>query len=181
MLGISRSTTLQNVFNFKLDLGKPNVMRKNTVIRKQISFWLKGYAQKEGIDLESNSAHSCSDWKLYRFLLRTSEGRSVRKQTDGFVDPYHPDKVYRLKKALYGLKQAPRAWYDELSNFLVSEGFSKGAIAIRAIILSQHSRNKHIDVRYHFIKEKVSKYLVRRLGMRCLTLDELEVLAIESA
>nr|GFA11140.1 retrovirus-related Pol polyprotein from transposon TNT 1-94 [Tanacetum cinerariifolium] len=28
---------------------------------------------------------------------------------DGFVDPYLPDKVYRLKKALYGLKQAPRA------------------------------------------------------------------------
>nr|GEX06418.1 hypothetical protein [Tanacetum cinerariifolium] len=47
-------------------------------------------------------------------------------QPDGFVDPYHPDKVYSLKKALYGLKQAPRAWYDELSNFLVSKGFSKG-------------------------------------------------------
>ncbi|GKF90124.1 retrovirus-related pol polyprotein from transposon TNT 1-94, partial [Tanacetum coccineum] len=30
-------------------------------------------------------------------------------QPDGFVDPYHPDQVYRLKKALYGLKQAPRA------------------------------------------------------------------------
>ncbi|GKA01230.1 retrovirus-related pol polyprotein from transposon TNT 1-94 [Tanacetum coccineum] len=30
-------------------------------------------------------------------------------QLDGFVDPHHPDKVYRLKKALYGLKQAPRA------------------------------------------------------------------------
>nr|GEV42587.1 hypothetical protein [Tanacetum cinerariifolium] len=41
-------------------------------------------------------------------------------QPDGFVDSYHPDKVYHLKKALYGLKQAPRAWYDELSNFLVS-------------------------------------------------------------
>nr|GFB82350.1 retrovirus-related Pol polyprotein from transposon TNT 1-94 [Tanacetum cinerariifolium] len=49
-------------------------------------------------------------------------------QPDGFVDPYHPDKVYRLKKALYGLKQAPRAWYDELSNFLISKGFSKGSI-----------------------------------------------------
>nr|GEW31688.1 retrovirus-related Pol polyprotein from transposon TNT 1-94 [Tanacetum cinerariifolium] len=49
-------------------------------------------------------------------------------QPDSFVDPYHPDKVYRLKKALYGLKQAPRAWYDELSNFLVSKGFSKGFI-----------------------------------------------------
>nr|GFA43330.1 retrovirus-related Pol polyprotein from transposon TNT 1-94 [Tanacetum cinerariifolium] len=47
-------------------------------------------------------------------------------QPDGFVDPYHPDKVYRLKKALYGLKQPPKTWYDELSNFLVSKGFSKG-------------------------------------------------------
>nr|GEY38956.1 hypothetical protein [Tanacetum cinerariifolium] len=46
-------------------------------------------------------------------------------QPDGFVDPYHPDKVYRLKKALYGLKQALRAWYDELSTFLVSKGFYK--------------------------------------------------------
>nr|GEZ72217.1 retrovirus-related Pol polyprotein from transposon TNT 1-94 [Tanacetum cinerariifolium] len=49
-------------------------------------------------------------------------------QPDGFVDPYHPNKVYRLKKSLYGLKQAPRAWYDELFNFLVSKGFSKGSI-----------------------------------------------------
>ncbi|GKF51988.1 hypothetical protein Tco_0148455, partial [Tanacetum coccineum] len=67
----------------------------------------------------------------------------------------------------------------------------------------------HIDVRYHFIKEQVEKgivklffvgtkyqlvdlftkvlsedrfkNLVRRLGMRCLTPDELEVLANESA
>ncbi|GJU85544.1 retrovirus-related pol polyprotein from transposon TNT 1-94 [Tanacetum coccineum] len=41
---------------------------------------------------------------------------------DGFVDPDHPEKVYRLKKDLYGLKQAPKAWYDELSNFLMSKG-----------------------------------------------------------
>ncbi|GKF63130.1 uncharacterized mitochondrial protein-like protein, partial [Tanacetum coccineum] len=49
-------------------------------------------------------------------------------QLDGFVDPHHPDKVYRLKKALYGLKRAPKAWYDELFNCLVSKGFSKGSI-----------------------------------------------------
>nr|GEW04139.1 hypothetical protein [Tanacetum cinerariifolium] len=30
------------------------------------------------------------------------------------------------QKALYGLKQAPRAWYDELSKFLTSKGFTKG-------------------------------------------------------
>nr|GEX37833.1 Gag-Pol polyprotein [Tanacetum cinerariifolium] len=47
-------------------------------------------------------------------------------QLDGFVDPDHPEKVYRLRKALYGLKQAPRAWYDELSKFLTSKGFTKG-------------------------------------------------------
>nr|GEZ90563.1 ribonuclease H-like domain-containing protein [Tanacetum cinerariifolium] len=47
-------------------------------------------------------------------------------QPDGFVNPDHPEKVYRLMKALYGLKQAPRAWYDELSKFLTSKGFNKG-------------------------------------------------------
>ncbi|GJY93760.1 retrovirus-related pol polyprotein from transposon TNT 1-94 [Tanacetum coccineum] len=36
--------------------------------------------------------------------------------------------MYRLKKALYGLKQAPRAWYDLLSSFLLSQGFSKGTV-----------------------------------------------------
>nr|GEW31730.1 hypothetical protein [Tanacetum cinerariifolium] len=55
-------------------------------------------------------------------------------QPDGFIDPYHPDQVYRLKKALYGLKQAPRVWYDELSNFIVSKGFSKGSIDLNLFI-----------------------------------------------
>nr|GFB37746.1 Gag-Pol polyprotein [Tanacetum cinerariifolium] len=42
-------------------------------------------------------------------------------QLDRFVDPDHPEKVYRLRKALYGLKKAPKAWYDELSKFLTSK------------------------------------------------------------
>ncbi|GJT54743.1 retrotransposon protein, putative, unclassified, partial [Tanacetum coccineum] len=49
-------------------------------------------------------------------------------QPDGFVDLDHPEKVYLLRKALYGLKQALRAWYDELTNFLKSKGFTKGTI-----------------------------------------------------
>nr|GEX09237.1 uncharacterized mitochondrial protein AtMg00810-like [Tanacetum cinerariifolium] len=62
------------------------------------------------------------------FLYGPLKEEVYDNQPDGFVDPYHPDKVYLLKKALYGLKQAPRAWYDELSKFLLSKGFSKGFI-----------------------------------------------------
>nr|GEW90816.1 hypothetical protein [Tanacetum cinerariifolium] len=47
-------------------------------------------------------------------------------QPDGFIDPDHPKKVYRLRKSLYGLKQAPKAWYDKLSKFMISKGFTKG-------------------------------------------------------
>nr|GEW66747.1 hypothetical protein [Tanacetum cinerariifolium] len=43
------------------------------------------------------------------FLYGPQKKEVYVNQPDGFVDSYHPDKVYRLKKALYGLKQAPRA------------------------------------------------------------------------
>nr|GEZ45210.1 copia protein [Tanacetum cinerariifolium] len=62
------------------------------------------------------------------FLNRTLQEEVYVNQPDGFVDLHHPDKVHRLKKALYRLKQAPRAWYNELFNFLLSKGFSKGSI-----------------------------------------------------
>ncbi|GJW15350.1 retrovirus-related pol polyprotein from transposon TNT 1-94 [Tanacetum coccineum] len=61
-------------------------------------------------------------------FLMTTERRSLFAQSNGFVDPDHLEKVYLLRKALYGLKQAPRAWYDELSNFLMSKGFTKCTI-----------------------------------------------------
>nr|GEU49552.1 uncharacterized mitochondrial protein AtMg00810-like [Tanacetum cinerariifolium] len=87
----------------------------NIVIRNKSSLVAKGYAQKEGVDFEESFAP----------VARLEAEEVYVNQPDGFVDPYHPDKVYRLKKALYGLKQAPRAWYDELSKFLLSKGFTK--------------------------------------------------------
>ncbi|GJZ56295.1 hypothetical protein Tco_0611488 [Tanacetum coccineum] len=75
----------------------------------------KEYAQEEGINFEESFA-----------LVARLEAEVYVVQPDGFVDPDHPEKVYRIRKALYGLKQAPRAWYDELLNFLMSKGFTKG-------------------------------------------------------
>nr|GEV74371.1 retrovirus-related Pol polyprotein from transposon TNT 1-94 [Tanacetum cinerariifolium]GEV77585.1 retrovirus-related Pol polyprotein from transposon TNT 1-94 [Tanacetum cinerariifolium] len=98
-------------------------------------------------------------------------------QPDGFVDPDNPNHMYKLKKALYGLKQAPRAW------------------------------SKHIDIRYHFIKENVEngviklyfvnteyqladiftkalgreriEFLINKLGMRTFTPETLQPLTDE--
>ncbi|GJU07235.1 retrovirus-related pol polyprotein from transposon TNT 1-94 [Tanacetum coccineum] len=130
----------------RLDKNKRN--EENTVIRNKSRLVAKGYAQKEGIDFEESfapiarleavrlfiayAAHK--SFTIYQMDVKTTFFYGTLKeevyvnQPDGFVDPYHPDKVYGLKKALYGLKQAPRAWYDELSNFLVSKGFLKGSI-----------------------------------------------------
>ncbi|GJV65819.1 retrovirus-related pol polyprotein from transposon TNT 1-94 [Tanacetum coccineum] len=108
----------------------------------------KGYAQEEGIDFEESFApvarleavwifvaHAAhKSFPIYQMDVKTAFLNGPLKeevyvaQPEGFVDPDHPEKVYLLRKALYGLKQAPRAWYDELSNFLMSKGFTKGTI-----------------------------------------------------
>nr|GEY50370.1 retrovirus-related Pol polyprotein from transposon TNT 1-94 [Tanacetum cinerariifolium] len=78
------------------------------------------------------AAHKC--FTIYQMDIKTTflygplKEEVYVNQPGGFVDPYHPDQVYRLKKALYGLKQAPRVWYDEHSKFLLSKEFSKGSI-----------------------------------------------------
>ncbi|GJT30330.1 retrovirus-related pol polyprotein from transposon TNT 1-94 [Tanacetum coccineum] len=137
----------KNVINLKW-LWKNKHDEENTVIRNKSRLVAKGYAQKEGIDFEESFAPVArleavrlfiayvahKSFTVYQMDVKTAflygplKEEVYVNQPDGFVDPYHPDKVYRLKKALYGLKQAPRAWYDELSNFLVSKGFSKGSI-----------------------------------------------------
>ncbi|GJR74020.1 retrovirus-related pol polyprotein from transposon TNT 1-94 [Tanacetum coccineum] len=116
----------------------------NCVVRNHA----KGYAQEEGVDFEESFApvarleavrifvaHAAhKSFPIYQMDVKTAFLNGPLKeevyvaQPEGFVDPDHPEKVYLLRKALYGLKQAPRAWYDELSNFLMSKGFTKGTI-----------------------------------------------------
>nr|GEX68829.1 putative ribonuclease H-like domain-containing protein [Tanacetum cinerariifolium] len=128
----------KNVINMKW-LWNNKRDEENTVIRNKSRLVAMGYAQKEGIDFKESfapvarlevvrlfiayAAHK--SFIVYQMDVKTAflygplKEEVYVNQPDGFVDPYHPDKVYRLKKALYGLKQAPRAWYDELFNFLM--------------------------------------------------------------
>ncbi|GJV02603.1 putative ribonuclease H-like domain-containing protein [Tanacetum coccineum] len=62
------------------------------------------------------------------FLYGIIEEEVYVHQPPGFVDPAHPNKVYKVIKALYGLHQAPRAWYETLSSFLMENGFRRGTI-----------------------------------------------------
>nr|GEY58754.1 hypothetical protein [Tanacetum cinerariifolium] len=93
------------------------------VIRNKSRLMAKGYAQKEGVDFEESfapvaqleavrlfiayAAHK--SFTVYHMDVKTSflygplKEEVYVNQPDGFVDPYYPDKVYRLKKALYGL------------------------------------------------------------------------------
>nr|GEZ42116.1 Gag-Pol polyprotein [Tanacetum cinerariifolium] len=81
-----------------------------TVICNKARLVAKGYAQEEGIDFEKSFAPM--DVKT-DFLNGPLKEEVYVAQPNGFVNPDHPKKVYRLKKALYGLKQAPRAWGTE--------------------------------------------------------------------
>ncbi|GJZ88293.1 putative ribonuclease H-like domain-containing protein [Tanacetum coccineum] len=62
------------------------------------------------------------------FLYGTIKEEVYVHQPPCFVDPAHPNKVYKVVKALYGLHQAPRAWYETLSSFLLENGFRRGTI-----------------------------------------------------
>nr|GEW63763.1 hypothetical protein [Tanacetum cinerariifolium] len=92
-------------------------------------FVAKGYAQEEGIDFEESFAPVASlqavrifiayvadkSFSIYymdvkmTFLNGPLKEEVYVAQPDGFVDPYHSEKVYRLRKTLYGLKQASRS------------------------------------------------------------------------
>ncbi|GKC54045.1 retrovirus-related pol polyprotein from transposon TNT 1-94 [Tanacetum coccineum] len=101
-------------------------------------------------------------------------------QPDGFVDPDHTEKVYRLRKALYGLKHALRAWCDELSNFLISKVLLKVENGIIELYFVR-TEYQLADMFTKALPKDRFQYLVRQIGMRCLTPAELEVLTNESA
>ncbi|GKC54876.1 retrovirus-related pol polyprotein from transposon TNT 1-94 [Tanacetum coccineum] len=133
--------TLKWIYKVKLD-------ELGGILKNKARLVARGYRQDEGINFEESfapvarleavriflafAAHM--NMIVYQMDVKTAFLNGILReevyvsQPDGFVDPDNPNHVYRLKKALYGLKQAPRAWYDLLSSFLLSQGFSKGTV-----------------------------------------------------
>ncbi|GJV74306.1 retrovirus-related pol polyprotein from transposon TNT 1-94 [Tanacetum coccineum] len=178
---------LKWIFKVKLD-------EFRGVLKNKARLVAKGYRQEEGIDFEeyfapvtrieairtyiTNAAHK--NMTVYQMDVKTAFLNGLLKeevyvsQPEGFVDQDHPNYVYRLKKALYWFKQAPRTWYDMLSQ-LTDYGLAfnktpvycdnKSAIAMCCNNV-QHSRSKHINVRYHFIKEQVENSVVELYSVK---------------
>ncbi|KAJ9557015.1 hypothetical protein OSB04_011629 [Centaurea solstitialis] len=118
------------------------------IVRNKARLVAKGYSQQEGIDYDETfspvarieairiflayAAHK--NIKVFQMDVKSAFLNGVLheevyiEQPEGFVDPDFPDHVCILDKALYGLKQAPRAWYETLTNHLLSKGFKRGTI-----------------------------------------------------
>ncbi|KAJ9539032.1 hypothetical protein OSB04_031765 [Centaurea solstitialis] len=118
------------------------------IVRNKARLFAKGYSQQEGIDYDETFA-PVARIEAIRIFLAYAAHKNIKvfqmdvksaflngvlheevyiEQPEGFVDPDFPDHVCILDKALYGLKQAPRAWYETLTNHLLSKGFKRGTI-----------------------------------------------------
>ncbi|GKA18445.1 retrovirus-related pol polyprotein from transposon TNT 1-94 [Tanacetum coccineum] len=139
--------TLKWIYKVKLD-------ELGGILKNKARLVARGYRQEEGMDFEESfapvarlevvriflafAAHM--NMIVYQMDVKTAFLNGILReevyisQSDGFVDLDNPNHVYRLKKALYGLKQAPRTWYDLLSSFLLSQGFSKGTVDLTLFI-----------------------------------------------
>ncbi|GJY05782.1 putative ribonuclease H-like domain-containing protein [Tanacetum coccineum] len=121
---------------------------RSIVVKNKARLVAQGFRQEEGIDYDEVFAPvarieairlflafaSFMGFPVYQmdvksaFLYGTIKEEVYVHQPPGFVNPAHPNKVYKVIKALYGLHQAPRAWYETLSSFLLENGFRRGTI-----------------------------------------------------
>ncbi|GJX43756.1 putative ribonuclease H-like domain-containing protein [Tanacetum coccineum] len=130
---------------------------RGIVVKNKAKLVAQGHRQEEGIDYHEVFAPIARIEAIRLFLafalfmrfpvyqmdvksafLYGTIGEEVYiHQPPSFVDPTHPNKVYKVVKALYGLHQAPRAWYETLSTFLLENGYMRGTID-KTLFIKKH-------------------------------------------
>ncbi|GKD29595.1 putative ribonuclease H-like domain-containing protein [Tanacetum coccineum] len=107
---------------------------RSIVVKNKARLVAQGFRQEEGIDYDETKWWLKVHFSYGELLV---EEEVYVHQPPGFVDPAHPNKVYKVIKALYGLHQAPRAWYETLSSFLMENGFRRVKQQPDGIFISQ--------------------------------------------
>ncbi|GKA35244.1 retrovirus-related pol polyprotein from transposon TNT 1-94 [Tanacetum coccineum] len=107
------------MFALTVNIAEPKTIKEAMVD----SAWIEAMQEELHQFIDSKSGNSLTNplARTKRMDVKTTFLNGPLKeevyvsQPDGFVDPDHSEKVYRLRKALYGLKQAPRAYRFEMS------------------------------------------------------------------
>ena len=117
----------------------------------------QGYSQVKGLDYDevfSPVARNTSvrsllalanahDLEIHQMDVKTAflngalDCEIYMSQPEGFVDPYRPSHVCKLKKSIYGLKQSARCWNTTLNEYLKSVGYQQsnadGCIYVKSV------------------------------------------------
>ncbi|GJU59060.1 retrovirus-related pol polyprotein from transposon TNT 1-94 [Tanacetum coccineum] len=223
-LGLQIHQSLRGIFinqsKFSLEILKKHEMDKCDSIDTPMAIKPKLDAYLSGTPVDQTRYRSMIESLMYLTSSRPNIVQAVCYYARYQARP-RKKHLKEVKRIFWYLKNTINMglWYPNDSGFELT-AFSNADHAVplycdsqSAIAIScnpvQHSRTKHINVHYHFIKEQVDrgivelyfvrteyqlsdmftkalsqerfKYLVGRLGMRCLTPVELEVLANEFA
>nr|GFB03646.1 retrovirus-related Pol polyprotein from transposon TNT 1-94 [Tanacetum cinerariifolium] len=191
----------KNVINMKR-IWKNKRDEENTVIRNKSRLVAKGYAQKEGVNFKESFAPVARLEAVRMFIVVGTP--MATKQLDAHLSGTPVDQMkYRsmVGALMYLTASRPdimHATYSDHTGCLDSRKSTSGGIQfLGGDKLVSWSFKKQdctsmsfaeavteyqlADLFTKALPEERFKYLVRRLGMRCLTLEELEVLANESA
>ncbi|GJZ63278.1 hypothetical protein Tco_0619699 [Tanacetum coccineum] len=154
----------KNVITLRVALGKTERDEKNTVIPQQISSFAKGYAQREGIDFRRvHWPQFASGWEA--------------STVDSFAYAAHKSFTAAKANLVQSHPTVPTKHKSDVRYHFIKEQVEKGIVELFFV----GTEYQLADLFTKALSEDRFKSLVRQLGMRCLTPDELEVLAIESA
>nr|GEX08419.1 hypothetical protein [Tanacetum cinerariifolium] len=171
---------------------------ENTVIRNKSHLVVKGYAQKEGVDFEESFAPVARLEAVSKFEmsmmgeLKFFLGIQIHQSSRGiFINQAKYAQEILIKHGMTSCDSVGTSMATKHLDANLSDTIHMGlwypkdtGFELTAFLDSDHAgcldSRKSTSGGIQFLEERF-KYLIRRLGMRCLTPDELEALVSELA